>query len=134
MFYGTKDRRFTNVSELLGKTLVRVNVDNAENEIYFFCNDGKKYVMYHEQDCCESVEIEDITGALSSLINSPLTMAEETITEGETDDIWDCSYTATWYKFATVKGYVTIRWYGTSNGYYSEEVSFAEVLDESTSI
>jgi hypothetical protein len=53
-------------------------------------------------------------------------MAEETVTEGEVDGTWD-TYTATWYKFATTKGYVTIRWYGESNGYYSERVDFAEV-------
>jgi hypothetical protein len=55
-------------------------------------------------------------------------MAEEVTEEGEDDEFGDSS-TWTFYKFATNKGYVTIRWFGTSNGYYSESVDFAKVKE-----
>lgn len=124
--------RFRNVSELKGKTLV--NIMGAEvggDEIIFECSDGTKYKMYHEQDCCELVTIEDICGDINCLIGSPLTMAEDISNECEAGapHRYTESYTWTWYKFATVKGYVTIRWYGESNGFYGEGVDFAIMED-----
>jgi hypothetical protein len=56
------------------------------------------------------------------LIGSPILLAQEVISDGTTN--YDDTYTWTWYNFATVKGYVTIRWYGESNGYYSESVDY----------
>jgi hypothetical protein len=92
--------------------------------------------MYHEQDCCESVDINDVCGDVSRLIGYPLTKAEESNSADDPDlDIdpkevnanEDCSHTWTFYHLATIKGYVDIRWFGTSNGYYSEIVDMLKL-------
>ena len=120
---------------LLGKTLTAVDVvstgeDGAEDKLVFTLESGKKYKLFHCQDCCESVYIEDIVGDLDNLVGSPLMQVEEVSNRDETPEgaelpEWhDDSYTWTFYKMATAKGYVTIRWLGISNGYYSEAVDF----------
>lgn len=118
-----------NINVLLGKTIVKI--DRGTEELGFTTSDGEIYRMYHEQDCCEGVSIDDINGDLNDLLNSPILMAEEVISnENPSDykpDMYQDSFTWTFYKLATIKGYVTIRWYGESNGYYSESVSFVKV-------
>src|SRR5690625_1026902 len=113
-----------NVNVLLGKTIEIIR-NNDNEELIFDTTSGESYKMYHEQDCCESVYIEEIIGNLDDLLGSPITMAEEVVQDGEGSD-WGTS-TWTFYKFATNKGYVTIRWLGESNGYYSESVSFRKI-------
>lgn len=107
--------------------LVLSKVEKIEDEeLVFHTVDGQVFRMYHEQDCCEHVYIEDICGDLEDLVNSPIIIAEEISEQGDPLGEYDESYTWTFYKFATNKGFVTIRWYGSSNGYYSESVSFVQ--------
>jgi hypothetical protein len=111
------------------KGCILSNIENKGNEeLVFTLSDGGAYKLYHSQDCCESVMIDDIVGDLQDLVGPPLLMAEE-VSSGENPDgveipEFQDSFTWTFYKLATVKGYVTIRWYGESNGYYSESVDF----------
>lgn len=118
------------LKDLIGKTLTHVE-QVGEDEIVFVTDEGKRYKLHHTQDCCESVTIEDIVGDLNDLVGEPILIAEEAISCGEnpenvTKEYQDDSFTWTFYKFATRKGYVDIRWYGESNGYYSESVDFDE--------
>lgn len=108
-----------------GKTLTSVDCYRNEDLIYFKTSEGQIFKMYHHQNCCENVGIEDICGDLNDLVGSPLIVAEE-ITEESHIENREIG-TLTFYKFATAKGSVTISWHGASNGYYSEEVSFEEV-------
>ena len=61
------------INELLGKTLT--NIDASDTEIYFLTDAGEKYRMYHSQDCCESVSIEDICGDLEYIIGITILVA-----------------------------------------------------------
>ena len=128
MSYNYKEVEF---NELKGKVLTSVVVNEYNDEIVFKTTDGEVYTLYHDQDCCESVEIESIVGDLGDLVGEEILLAEEAQnlfdlikSAGEVEEDEYGSHTWTFYKLATRKGYVDIRWYGSSNGYYSEEVSF----------
>ena len=116
------------IEGLIGKTLVSiVGMEEGSEEIIFTTFDGKQYKMYHEQDCCESVTVDDVCGDVMDLIGSPLISAEEGTSEENPPDVnieYQESFTWTFYHFATIKGYLDLRWYGESNGYYSESVTF----------
>ena len=131
----------TKFSDLKEKVLTDIKVEkynrnlNDGDCIKFTCSDGTRYKMLHYQDCCESVYIEDICGDLELLLHSPILLAEEVSYKDENPpEVRDIPYaddstTWTFYKLSTINGSVTIRWFGSSNGYYSESVSFQDIND-----
>lgn len=123
-------------SDLIGCTLTDVRDEQGER-IVFTLDDGRDAWLYHSQDCCEYVRVEEIHGDLADLVGTPILLAEEVeLDEGQPDDSGmmgsnDC-WKWTFYKLATVKGHVTIRWLGESNGYYGVSVDFAALSARQT--
>jgi hypothetical protein len=119
-------------SDLTGKTVVKIEGgETGSDTVDFLCSDGSTFRLYHSQDCCESVGLVDIEGDIQDLIDSPIIQAEEVSDEDfETNYVFDYqpeSHTWTFYKLATIKGYVTLRFLGESNGYYSEGMDFCKL-------
>lgn len=123
---------YVKIEELVGQTFKSV-IGKAGDDELDFVTDTHIYRMYHKQDCCESVWLDDIVGDLDDLVGSEITFATEETNRDEEEppainDGWqDDSYTWTFYKIGTNKGSVTLRWYGTSNGYYSESVDIIKI-------
>lgn len=140
---------YITMEDLKGLTFTNIELIDYNNgdELVFTSDSGDVYNMYHAQDCCENVELDDICGDLSDLVNTPILDAREEVsdtrTEGEqmildgeayvmhklsifgAEEQTSFSESETWtfYLFRTIKGSVTLRWHGSSNGYYSESVN-----------
>src|SRR3990172_5179107 len=106
-------------NELKGKTLTQIKGKIGDESINFTCSDGTEYQMIHRQDCCETVTVEDICGDLSNLIDTPILQADESTSEinpvgvNPPERQSTGNYRWTFYILSTVKGSVTIRWYGS---------------------
>jgi hypothetical protein len=116
------------IEHFKGRTFISVVVDKENDCIWFDTPDGR-YKMCHEQDCCEGVYIKDISGDIDDLAGSEIIMAECEVCP---KDDPDGTHTWTFYRLATVKGYVTISFYGSSNGYYSESVSIIKLGNDAS--
>ncbi len=127
-------------NDILSKTLNQPilaieGLEQGSEKIDFRMMTGN-LILEHQQDCCESVAVEDFEGDASDLVGQVLLHAEEVVNgeeagqSGEVDDYGE-SMTWTFYKFRTTGGDLWIRWLGESNGYYSERVTVTwEPLNE----
>ena len=116
---------------LKGQTLIDITGNVGDKTMFFTTSNNKKYQMLNPEEGYGndvSIIVEEITGDLSDLLNHPLLMAEMVTNKKEEEsETSEESYTWTFYKLSTIKGSVTIRWYGRSNGYYSETVNFYKI-------
>jgi hypothetical protein len=115
MYY---DNNYVNIKELEGKRITNVEHDNYE--IKFYTPNGV-YKMFHVKDCCEHVYLEDVAGGkLEDLVGEVVLDAYDYTNTGNKGYE---TFTWTFYIIRTNKVSLTLRWYGSSNGYYSERVS-----------
>lgn len=115
----------TIIEQLQGKTLLKVE-QVSDDEIQFITNDYRIYSMHSEDGSPNDVEVrvESIVGDLQDLIGTPILKAEYVSNVNE--EGLSPGLTWTFIKFATVKGYVDIRYTGQSNGYYAEAPIIAD--------
>ena len=137
--------------QLKGMTISEITgCEIGSESIEFDTKEGPRFRLMYHQDCCASCSVEEIIGDIQDLVGSPILLAEK-VSSKEPDEKTleerkaeyakegkDSYYktlehflssryeSETWcfYKLSTIKGSVTLRWYGSSNGYYSESATF----------
>lgn len=115
-------------AEFSGKTIQEIRgCKKHSDEVTIKFTDGTCLKFYHRQDCCETVLLEDFDATPEDLVNANIISIEERISYSNENEIkplnsWDESYTWSFYVIKTSKFTMTMRWYGESNGWYSETV------------
>lgn len=120
------------IKSLVGEVLT--NIDVFDEEILLTTKSGREIRVYHDQDCCESVYIEGTEGDWKQLIGKVILEVEEDIECNEDANLVQEheSYTKTTLTFKVDGETVINRWFGCSNGYYSESVDFREINKNET--
>lgn len=113
------------LSELEGEVISSVVGAEEGWETIITTESGKVIQIYHQQDCCEQVSIED--SEVDDIVGGYCHFAG--FVDGETpakdfhdDYYYDNSQTWSFLKIETSKGSIWQRWLGESNGWYSESV------------
>lgn len=111
------------IEALVGEHLSSVSgLDEGSDEVVFVCESGFAIKLYHEQDCCEHVVLNDFDCDVDDFSGAKVLSFEEVEGESIVDDDDMDSQTWTFYKLETDRGGLSMRWLGSSNGYYSESV------------
>lgn len=110
--------------QLEGCTIKEIEGLEPGSDEVIFVTDSGNFKMWHEQDCCESVSVEDIAGDIDDLIGQVILSATE---EEKDDESYSEAAMWTFYRISTFRGTVVIRWWGGSNGWYSVAVSFEKM-------
>jgi hypothetical protein len=120
-----KDKNNIQFESLLGKTIVAISgAEDGSKIVHIETSDGKKYVMTHNGESVDDVTLEDTCGDISDIIGLPVLLAEKVVSLVDNPDYMHSTWS--FYKLSTIKGSVTLRWCGYSEGYYSEDVDFYE--------
>jgi len=107
------------ISKLSGKTINHIiGLEKGSERVEIETTDGFRFILYHIQDCCEIVLLEDYDIEAKELEGAYVTEAFLSMKDGKGYE----SSTWSFYRIITNKGTLCMRWFGTSNGYYSEKV------------
>lgn len=114
-------------SILQGLTLISIEKTETEDngDKLVFKTDTRTFEMYHHQNCCEHVYLEDIDNDLHLFLNTPILLAEESFNSETDEDDYLTGWT--FYKLSVMDNDLCIRWQGRSNGYYGVGASFYEL-------
>ena len=122
---------------LHGKTITAIDgAEEGSEATVFTCGDGSSYRMYHIQECCENVRLEEVVGDPKALVGQKVLAAFESTNRDEISSRrgeiprpspWSESWTWTFYTIRTMTCTVVFRWLGESSGNYSESVYFRQV-------
>ncbi len=112
------------VIEFPSEVVESIDIDRKENKIMITTISGRRFMFCHNQDCCESVTIVDVDGYKQEDLKGDLLQIDY-----ETFEPMDyCDHTTlTNIRFVCNHRTMIVRWVGTSNGFYSETVSFCEI-------
>lgn len=128
--------QFTKCDDILQEFLnVRVvGVEGGQpgdEEFIIHFENNKSLKFYHSQSCCEQVEIDDVNGDVNDLVGNLFFGCSVKTSHDNPKTKYDTSHTWTFYTFKYPSGYIDMKWYGCSNGYYSESVDYL-ILDSTT--
>jgi hypothetical protein len=114
----------TDLSVLKGEILTEIDCDENDEVILLTTESGRQFKLYHSQDCCERVYIQEFDN-YKALIGKKI--IEVTDEENDVSKDYYDSATETVITFRVNDATVINRWIGESNGYYSERVNFMEI-------